>query len=233
MEALEEEIKEESNLVEFKQPKAYSIRPFKKVAHLFNQPEYLLQIVDLYLNIISDRELFNMLQSLVNLPISYPKGFNREFAIGVIDTLKTENPALLASYGLGLIQKYAEISKDIGFVFKHNQIHCMFMFHEDEPQHSGYIIIALRGTQQERARAGATFLKLWHNEYQKHWYDKGYRYIWANSFTQKGKDFIRHAGAKEPSHVFFSRQANQTVRYNGKYPWLHDYRWDLEKKYGS
>lgn len=229
-----ENIQEESNLIEFKAPKLYSIKPYKKVVHLFSQAEYLHQIVDLYCETASDRELFTCMKSLSpNLPVSYPEGFTREFALNVIKTLKAENSLLVANYGVGLLNEYARLSQDIGFVFKNNQIHCMFMFHEDEPQHSGYLILALRGSLIEKKRAAGSFLKFWYNSYQRHWYDKGYRYIWANSFTPKGRDFINHAGAKEPKHVFFSRQANNSVRWNGKYQWLMDCRWDLEKKYGS
>lgn len=224
---------EESNVIELKQPKKplYHIERFSKISHLFSQPKYLIQIVELYINTASDKELFDLVQCLANLPISYPKGFTRDFAVGVIDKLKLENPLLVANYGLGLIQKYAEISKDIGFVVKDDNLHCLFMFHEDEPELSGYLILALRGSHIEKARAAAIFLKLWHNGYQRYWFDKGYRFIWANSFTQKGKEFINHAGVKEPQHVFFSRQANHAVRYNGRISWLHDYRWDLKKKY--
>jgi len=224
---------DESNVVELVQPKKplYEIKNFKKIVHLFSQPKYLIQLVELYISTASDKELFDVMQSLANLPISYPDGFTRELAVSVIDKLKAENPVLVANYGLGLIQRYAEISKDIGFVLKNDNLHCLFMFHEDEPQLSGYIIIALRGNQTEKARAAATFLRLWHNEYQRYWFNKGYRFIWANSFTPKGKEFINHAGAKEPQHVFFSRQANHAVRHNGRISWLHDYKWDLKKKF--
>lgn len=238
MEELQEidNIQEESNVIDIKKPKrpTWYLERYINIPHLFTKVGYLHQIVDLYCETASDKELFVCMKSLSpNLPVSYPEGFTREIALNVIKNLKVENPVLVANYGIGLLNEYARISQDIGFVFKNNQIHCMFMFHEDEPKHSGYIIIALRGSQIEKSRAAASFLKLWYNSYQRHWYDKGYRYIWANSFTPKGKEFIRHAGAKEPNHVFFSRQANHSVRWNGKYHWLMDYRWDLEKKYGS
>ena len=226
---------EESNVIELKQPKKplYYTQRLSKITHLFNQPKYLIQLTELFINTASDKELFDFVQGLVNLPISYPKGFTRDFAIGVIDKLKIENPNLLTEFGLGLLLNWSKTSKDIGFVLKDDNLHCMFMFQEDEPEMSGYIIFGLRGTHIEKARAAAVFLKLWHNNYQRHWYDKGYRFIWANSFTPHGKNFINHAGKKEPKHVFFSRQANHAVRYNGAIQWLHDYKWDLKKKYGA
>jgi hypothetical protein len=224
----------ESNVIALKQPKKplYYVQRLSKIAHFFNQPKYLIQFCEIYINTASDKELFDFIQGMVNLPISYPQGFTRDFALGVINKLKTDNPNLLAQFGKGLLLGYLKTSQDIGFIFKDENIHCMFMFNEDEPELSGYIIIGLRGNHIEKARAGATFLKFWHNSYQRYWYDKGYRFIWANSFTPHGKTFISHAGAKEPKHVFFSRQANHAVRYNSKIHWFMDYRWDLKKKYG-
>ena len=205
-----------------------------KIMHWFNQPKHLISLVDLFINTASDLELFALVKNLTNLPIAYPRGFVREFAIGVIEELKKENPMVLADYGLGLLQQWANASLDLGFMIKEDEIYGLFMFQVDEPEWSGYLQFALRGSDIEKGRAAAAFTKLWHNGYLKHWHDKGFRFIWANAFTPKGKDFINQVGAKEDKHVFFSRQsANKSIRWNGKYHWLMDARWDLKKKFES
>jgi len=244
-----EEIEEENNIVEFKKQKSftYTVHKLNKIAHLFNQQEHQIALVELFINTASDRELYDLVISLTqkvlgydhngqpvieNLPIAYPKGFSREFAIGIIDKLKVEQPERVANYGLNLLVGWNKECKDIGFVLKNNNsIHCFFAMGEDEPNHSLYFQLALRGTEIEKARAAVSFLRLWHNGYLRYWFDQGYRYIWANSFTPKGKEFINQAGAKENKHIFFSRQANKTVRWNSVYHWLSDARWDLKKKF--
>jgi hypothetical protein len=133
---------------------------------------------------------------------------------------------------LNLLIGWSKECLDIGFVLKNNKtLHCFFAMGEDEPEHSLYFQLALRGTDVEKARAAASFCRLWHNGYLRYWFDKGYRYIWANSFAPKGKEFINQVGAKEDKHIFFSRQANKTVRHNGVYQWVSDARWDLKKKF--
>jgi hypothetical protein len=230
--ALEIEEVEQSNVISFKKPKIYTIHRLDKAAHLFNHLENQIAIVDLFVNTASDHELHQLVVNLSNLPLPYPKGFNRDLATEILNKLKLEQPALVANYGLNLLTAWVKESKNIGFVLKNNQtIHCFFMMIEDEPNHSLFIQIALRGTHIEKTRSACSFLKLWHNGYLRYWFDKGYRYIWANSFTPKGKEFINQAGAKEDKHIFFSRQANKTVRYNGSYHWMMDARWDLKKKF--
>jgi hypothetical protein len=234
MNQLEESLQEETNLVEFKPKKKkhhYEIIKYQKLIHLFNQPEYLIQLADLHLNVCSDMELFQYVQTVSNLPIDYPTGFYRDFGLSVIEKISRENPMLIASYGQGLLQGWLNEYHDIGFVMKEGNIYGALMFGINEPKHSGYINMMLRGNHTEKSRAGARITKLWHNGYLRYWHDKGYRFIFANSFTPKGKEFISHVGKRESPHIFFSRQTNRDVRFNNKYHWMFDYKWDLKKKF--
>lgn len=243
-----EEIEEAVNVVPLikSNARAFTVKKLDVIINWFNEQKHLISLVDMYINTASDQELYSLLITLTTkivgydhhgqpltetMPISYPKGFNREFALGVIDKLKIDNPKLIADYGIGLLQAWARDSMDIGFIVHDGELFGGFMLIEDEPGYSAFLQLILKGSRIEQTKAALAFLKLWHNGYLRHWYDKGFRFICATAFTQKGKDFINRAGAKEDKHVFFSGQANQPVRYNGAYPMKMDARWDLKKKF--
>ena len=230
----------EDNIVELKKPfarKSFYIQPlrqWKKIQEELSQPEALIQLVELFFNTASDYELYKeIVKGMCNLPLGYPGGFTREIAWSAFEEIKKNNPQMLYVYGTALLNKWIEMSRDVSFVIDNGELKGFIAFIEDEPQHSGYIEVSVRGSQQDKVQAALSIDNFFRMIYLKHWYDKGYRYIWANAFTPKGKEFINHVGRKESeTHVFNKRDQNKTVRYNGKYHWLMNARWDLFRKFG-
>lgn len=209
------------------------LKHWRAIQDILFSEKGLMAVIDLFFAHARDIELYRgIIKQMADLPIGYPHGFKRELAFNVLEEIKKQNPQYLIEYANGLIKNAIATTKDLGFVVSEGKIIGSISFTEEEPEHSGFLQASTIGTADQKLIAALSIDKFFRMVYLEHWYNKGYRYIFANALGQKAKEFIRHVGRKEDNpYVFHSKDMHSTSRFDGKYPRIMSARWDLKQKF--
>lgn len=185
-----------------------------------------MQILDLILEAYDDYLLADVVEAVMETKLPQ-KGFNREFALGIIKGKKREIQLAIAQ---GLILEFVkQYGRRITFLLEDDEIISVFCLRDNEKGYSADVEIALRGTLEQRIRA----IRYWNKNKDsifKKLYDIGYRRMYLQS-RQEMERLVKVIMRGETNEAFSSIKMLRTCKFNNKVMPYKEYLLNLGVKY--
>ena len=199
--------------------------PRKGIFGQLRDPNHCLQILELVLAAYDDYLLADTVKGVMQTELPQ-KGFNREFALGIINNLQHQTKLAVAqALVFEFVKRY---SRKIVFLMDGNEIISVLALIENEKNFSLDLEIALRGTSKQRIRS----MLYWNKNREaifKGFYDLGYRRIYIQSAM--GERMIGIIMKGEASEILQSVKMLRTGKFNNKIIPYREYLINLSLKY--